>query len=566
MAQQRAQLDHLSDILDLHPDKERSCAGYAVSQGRRCHNPISAANRVYAVRLLDEGTRGLKKGMDLKDLLVDLASFVLCRGVHQKGRNDQTFELVQKWKHQIQSACEELCEAEDVDAGRDMMHAGRRRETIELEVSRRPRWQENGLLHLGAGATDFHNSDDRLARLSDLDERNTRRASLPSARVSEATPATHSRHLASDTRQPREFTTSARTIRASASPSSAQITSSNSSPSTSSRSRSGISALSPPMISQRATFASTFGSRASTTASTMASTSFSSASTSALITSRTSTSTTPFRISAPARTLDEPFSSRVSSSACSDETSRPRPTPRLNITNPTRIVAYPSQATAATRSAPRSSNHESDPPISARLEVASSMSPTMRSEISAVTPSVSSRASNTTAAALSSDSPEVESPTVSTRTTTPPANASSDPAPSSTRTPNQPSNPRMTTPSRAVHFDPLVLPASHNSSSSSTASTGSSSPTSSTTPADPYTLNRKPMTGDCSICYEPLLQHNHNSSQVSPSRAARDISIVYCKRQCGTNFHYSCMFSWKQSVWQTGREPTCPMCRTVWQQ
>ncbi|RAH65395.1 uncharacterized protein BO66DRAFT_395478 [Aspergillus aculeatinus CBS 121060] len=137
-------------------------------------------------------------------------------------------------------------------------------------------------------------------------------------------------------------------------------------------------------------------------------------------------------------------------------------------------------------------------------------------------------------------------PTVPIQTANPTANATPEP----TTTTSQPE-----TSSSAVALQP---PHSSSSTFPSTPTVLSPPPF---VPNTTYTPTRQPITGDCSICYEPLLP---DSPFTTPRQAARDLSIVYCKQQCGTNFHFSCLFTWKKSASQMNREPTCPMCRAAW--
>ncbi|KAL2818700.1 hypothetical protein BDW59DRAFT_165363 [Aspergillus cavernicola] len=90
---------HLSEILELEPEKEPWCAGYAPSQGRRCKARTNARGRREAMALLDEGTDDLYASLCIDDILEDLAPHVLCTRFHQ----NQAFELVARWKKQVQS-------------------------------------------------------------------------------------------------------------------------------------------------------------------------------------------------------------------------------------------------------------------------------------------------------------------------------------------------------------------------------------------------------------------------------------------------------------------------------
>ncbi|KAF2649794.1 hypothetical protein K491DRAFT_566855, partial [Lophiostoma macrostomum CBS 122681] len=61
--------------------------------------------------------------------------------------------------------------------------------------------------------------------------------------------------------------------------------------------------------------------------------------------------------------------------------------------------------------------------------------------------------------------------------------------------------------------------------------------------------NRKPIEGECCICYTDL----------EPGKEA----IVYCRAACGNNIHKQCMQSW---IAAKAGKPTCPYCRAQWEQ
>lgn len=67
-------------------------------------------------------------------------------------------------------------------------------------------------------------------------------------------------------------------------------------------------------------------------------------------------------------------------------------------------------------------------------------------------------------------------------------------------------------------------------------------------PGEEQDDNRKPIEGECPICYDGL---NPASDE-----------IVYCKASCGNNVHKACMQSWIQ-VAARGKA-TCPYCRSSW--
>ncbi|KAF4448713.1 E3 ubiquitin-protein ligase Zswim2 [Fusarium austroafricanum] len=61
---------------------------------------------------------------------------------------------------------------------------------------------------------------------------------------------------------------------------------------------------------------------------------------------------------------------------------------------------------------------------------------------------------------------------------------------------------------------------------------------------------RKPIEGDCPICYCELDEKNPES-------------IVWCAAACGQNIHEECFKMWAQTK-RGGGNVTCPMCRSVW--
>ncbi|KAI8719610.1 hypothetical protein NCS52_00742200 [Fusarium sp. LHS14.1] len=61
---------------------------------------------------------------------------------------------------------------------------------------------------------------------------------------------------------------------------------------------------------------------------------------------------------------------------------------------------------------------------------------------------------------------------------------------------------------------------------------------------------RKPIEGDCPICYCELEADNPGS-------------IVWCKAACGQNIHQECFQMWARTKGASGNV-TCPMCRSDW--
>ncbi|KAL8808083.1 MAG: hypothetical protein Q9182_000361 [Xanthomendoza sp. 2 TL-2023] len=71
--------------------------------------------------------------------------------------------------------------------------------------------------------------------------------------------------------------------------------------------------------------------------------------------------------------------------------------------------------------------------------------------------------------------------------------------------------------------------------------------TTTTTPAS----NRKPITGDCPICF---LEFDPATEE-----------IVYCKAACGNNIHKHCFDTWARCAQQQQADVKCVYCRTPWQ-
>jgi hypothetical protein len=59
--------------------------------------------------------------------------------------------------------------------------------------------------------------------------------------------------------------------------------------------------------------------------------------------------------------------------------------------------------------------------------------------------------------------------------------------------------------------------------------------------------NRKPIEGECPICYDDLEPGGD--------------TIVYCKASCGNNVHKGCMQKW---ISMSRGKATCPYCRATW--
>lgn len=64
--------------------------------------------------------------------------------------------------------------------------------------------------------------------------------------------------------------------------------------------------------------------------------------------------------------------------------------------------------------------------------------------------------------------------------------------------------------------------------------------------------SRKPVEGDCPICFEEM-------SSRSGSEA-----LVWCKAACGQNIHRQCFTMWAATKRQASKV-TCPYCRSLWE-
>ncbi|KAL8903900.1 MAG: hypothetical protein Q9171_007243, partial [Xanthocarpia ochracea] len=88
------------------------------------------------------------------------------------------------------------------------------------------------------------------------------------------------------------------------------------------------------------------------------------------------------------------------------------------------------------------------------------------------------------------------------------------------------------------------------SSSSSASASASASATDPNPSAANSNSNRKPITGDCPICFMEF----HPATE----------QITYCKAACGNNIHTDCFEQWARV--QSKSEVKCVYCRTPWQQ
>ena len=105
-----------SDILTNIDNSSCSitCVGYAPSQGRRCHNPIAAANRQDAAKLLKQMSKLNLSSSRIDDLLEQLAPRVLCKRYHQ----NQFSSMVSQWQDDLEDLQEEEAPRRAEDARR----------------------------------------------------------------------------------------------------------------------------------------------------------------------------------------------------------------------------------------------------------------------------------------------------------------------------------------------------------------------------------------------------------------------------------------------------------------
>ncbi|CAI2177286.1 691_t:CDS:2 [Funneliformis geosporum] len=66
-----------------------------------------------------------------------------------------------------------------------------------------------------------------------------------------------------------------------------------------------------------------------------------------------------------------------------------------------------------------------------------------------------------------------------------------------------------------------------------------------------FSQKRRPIEGDCAICYEPLEEIDRNQ-------------IVWCQKSCGNNLHKECFGQWKKLKQREKAKVTCIYCRGDW--
>lgn len=63
---------------------------------------------------------------------------------------------------------------------------------------------------------------------------------------------------------------------------------------------------------------------------------------------------------------------------------------------------------------------------------------------------------------------------------------------------------------------------------------------------EPATVRRRPVDGKCTICYVPLTSPSGGLDIVRGLAAIR-VSLTWCRRECGMNFHGTCIDEWKRT-------------------
>ena len=184
----------------LKIDKSRTiCYGWAPSQGRKCHNPVAQANRQEAERLLCKMSKLDPGSTNLDAWLQELAHRILCKRNHQ----GQATSVVSQWKDNIEEYLGTKEEAEEEDEGEDEIEAeiarlreiqARRRRTavtprIETPVRALPRQSINTIPTLSSWTSSLESSIAHHAYLDAERSRVDRQLiSAPSSRRLETPP------------------------------------------------------------------------------------------------------------------------------------------------------------------------------------------------------------------------------------------------------------------------------------------------------------------------------------------------------------------------------------------
>ncbi|KAI9727202.1 MAG: hypothetical protein M1834_008510 [Cirrosporium novae-zelandiae] len=90
------------DILCIDPEGDASCVGIACSKNRKCKVVVAKATRTKAQKLLDEIAQLPANAEEVRQKLIDLAHYLLCKRFHQ----NQADEMMEKWWSKIQQSTE----------------------------------------------------------------------------------------------------------------------------------------------------------------------------------------------------------------------------------------------------------------------------------------------------------------------------------------------------------------------------------------------------------------------------------------------------------------------------
>lgn len=79
----------------------------------------------------------------------------------------------------------------------------------------------------------------------------------------------------------------------------------------------------------------------------------------------------------------------------------------------------------------------------------------------------------------------------------------------------------------------------------------------------PRLIRRRPLDGDCTVCYQPFddwmgFAGEKTNTTASNAQADTDKHVTWCKLGCGTNFHFNCIDEWRMSCQYRGTRLTCP--------
>ncbi|KAI9725780.1 MAG: hypothetical protein M1834_009747 [Cirrosporium novae-zelandiae] len=90
------------DILCIDPEGDASCVGIACSKNRKCKAVVAKATRIKAQKFLDEIAQLPADSEEVRQKLIDLAHYLLCKRFHQ----NQADEMMEKWWSKIHQSTE----------------------------------------------------------------------------------------------------------------------------------------------------------------------------------------------------------------------------------------------------------------------------------------------------------------------------------------------------------------------------------------------------------------------------------------------------------------------------